>query len=238
MMGLDNCVVLITGASGGLGRVAVQRFAERGSKLVLVGTNAEKLEELVHDLGLPQERYLALALDMSAPASACKTLDEAVKKFGRVDILLNFVGGWIGGAPVARINPEDLITMIQQHIWTTFYLTQAFVPQMISNGWGRLVVISSPSVAETPANGSPYTVAKSGQEALMLTLANELNGTGVTANVLRVRTIDVKHERDQDQTSKTASWTTPEEITEALFYLCSDEARTVNGARIPLYGNP
>jgi NAD(P)-dependent dehydrogenase (short-subunit alcohol dehydrogenase family) len=237
-MGLDKRVVIITGASGGLGRVAAQRFAESGSGLVLVGSSADKLEELVHELGLPPERYLSLALDLSSPVSAKKVLEGVVKKFGRADILLHFVGGWIGGTPVTRVNPDDLATMIQQHVWTAFYLAQAFVPHLTSNGWGRIVAISSPSVAETPANVLPYTVGKSGMEALMLTLANELKGTGVTANVLRVRTIDVKHERDHDQTPKTASWTTPEEITSAILYLCSEEAGMLNGARIPLYGNP
>ena len=72
----------------------------------------------------------------------------------------------------------------------------------------------------------------------MLTLAEEYKGTGVTANVLRVRTIDVKHERDTDPSPKTASWTTPEEIAAAILYLCSNEAGMVNGARIPLYGSP
>jgi NAD(P)-dependent dehydrogenase (short-subunit alcohol dehydrogenase family) len=237
-MGIENRVVVITGASGGLGRFAAQRFAEIGYDLALLGTKEDKLEELVRKLGLPSERYLSLALDLSIPVSAKKALEAVVKKFGKADILLHFVGGWLGGTPVARINPDDLATMIQQHIWTTFYLAQAFVPHFTANGWGRMVAISSPSVAETPATSSPYTVGKSGMEALLLTLANELRGTGVTANILRVRTIDVKHEREHDQTSKTATWTTPEEITSAILYLCSDEAGVVNGARIPLYGNP
>jgi NAD(P)-dependent dehydrogenase (short-subunit alcohol dehydrogenase family) len=237
-MGMDKRVVVITGASGGLGRVAAQRLAENGFDLALVGTSANKLEELVHNLGLPPERYLSIAVDLSASSSAKKVLEAVTKKFGKADILLHFVGGWSGGTPVARINPDDLASMIQQHIWTIFYLAQAFVPHFTSNGWGRIVAISSPSVVETPATSSPYTVGKSGLEALLLTLANELRGTGVTANILRVRTIDIKHERDHDQTPKTASWTTPEEIISAILYLCSDEARMVNGARIPLYGNP
>jgi 3-oxoacyl-[acyl-carrier protein] reductase len=237
-MVLDKRVVVITGASGGLGRVAAQHFAENGARLALVGTNAEKLEELVHELGLPEERCLSLAVDLGAPGSAKKVFDVVTKNFGRVDILLHFVGGWIGGTPLIRVDPDDLAAMIQQHIWTAFYLAQAFVPHFTSNGWGRIVVISSPSVAETPANVLPYTVGKSGLEALILTLANELPGSGVTANIIRVRKIDVAHERDQDRTSRTISWTTPEEITSAIFYLCSDEAGMINGARIPLYGNP
>ncbi len=71
----------------------------------------------------------------------------------------------------------------------------------------------------------------------MLTLAQELKSTGVTANVLRVRTIDVNHERLRDGTPRTAAWTTPEEIAGAILYLCSDEAGMVNAARLPLYGD-
>ena len=237
-MSIDDRVVVITGATGGLGRVVAKRFADLGARLVLVGTSPEKLDELSLELGLSEQRLMALALDLGIDDSAQKLYEAVKNKFGKADILLHFVGGWIGGAPVARVNPQDLATMIQQHIWTTFYLAQAFVPQMTAQGWGRIVVISSPSAVETPANGLPYTIGKSGEESMILTLAQELKGTGVTANVLRVRTIDVKHERDQDHAPKTVSWTTPEEITSAILYLCSDEAGMVNGARIPLYGNP
>ena len=84
-----------------------------------------------------------------------------------------------------------------------------------------------------PAEKSaPYAIAKAAQETLMLTLAREIRGTGVTANVLQVREIDVQPER----TPKKPSRTTPEEITAAILYLCSEQAQTVNGARIPLYG--
>jgi NAD(P)-dependent dehydrogenase (short-subunit alcohol dehydrogenase family) len=127
--------------------------------------------------------------------------------------------------------------MLEQHLWTTLYLAQAIVPHMLSDGWGRLVVVSSPSVSTTPANRSPYTIGKSAQEALILTLANELSGSHVTANVLRVKTIDVEHERDRQPAPANRSWTTPEEIVAALLYLCSDAGQAVNGAHISLYGS-
>jgi NAD(P)-dependent dehydrogenase (short-subunit alcohol dehydrogenase family) len=81
-------------------------------------------------------------------------------------------------------------------------------------------------------------VGKAAEETLMLTLSEELKNSGVTANVLRVRSIDVEHKREREPSPKNASWTTPEEIAVALLYLCSDEANRVNGARIPLYGAP
>ena len=101
---------------------------------------------------------------------------------------------------------------------------------------GRIVVVSSPLASNPPAKMGPYVVGKAAQEALMLTIAKEVAGSGVTANVVQVRTIDAKHERDQSPSSKNASWTTPEEITAAILYLCSEDGKVVNGARLPLYG--
>lgn len=237
-MGLNERIVVITGATGGLGRVVTHHLAKTGARLALISSSADKLEILVHELNLAEERTLSIALDLSQPDAAQSILDAVISKFGRADILLNLVGGWIGGARVSEVSAEDVSRMLQQHLWTTFYLTQVFGPYLADNGWGRLIVVSSPSVATPPAKGAPYTIGKSAQEALMLSLAEEYKGTGVTANIVRVRSIDVKHERDNQPSPKTASWTTPEEIAAAILYLCSNEAGVVNGARIPLYGSP
>jgi NAD(P)-dependent dehydrogenase (short-subunit alcohol dehydrogenase family) len=235
-MDLNQRVAVITGATGGLGRVVAHRLAEYGAQLVLVSSSAEKLEGLKRELNSPRDQILSIALDLSQPEAAQSILDAAITRFGRADILLHFVGGWMGGKPIAKVTAEEVSAMLQQHLWTTFYLAQVFGPHLVANGWGRMVVVSSPSVASPPANSVQYTIGKSSQEALMLTLAEELKGTGVTANILRVRSIDVKHERDNQPSPRTAAWTTPEEIAATILYLCSDEAGMVNGARIPLYG--
>lgn len=237
-MGLNERVAVITGATGGLGRVIAHSLAKTGARLVLVSSSAEKLEALENELDLAQDRTLSIAVDLGQPQAAQSVLDAVVTRFGRADILLHLVGGWIGGKPVPEVPVEDVSTMLQQHLWTTFYLAQVFGPHLAANGWGRLIVVSSPNAAAPTAKGAPYAIGKSAQEALMLTLAEEYKGTGVTANVLRVRSIDVKHERDNQPSPITASWTTPEEIAAAILYLCSDDAGVINGARIPLYGNP
>ena len=225
---------MITGVTGSLGPTAARRFAERGANLVLVGSSAEKLEALGQSLGLPKERWLAVAAVLSQPEGARKVMDAALAKFGRVDILLHLVGGHIGGKPVPQVTEDEISTMLRQHLWTTFHLAQLLVPHMSANGWGRLIVITSPSAGAPPANGLPYAVGKTAEETLMLTLAEELKGTGVTANIIRVRMIDTPEENEQ----RSRSGTTPDEMSEALLYLCSDEAGMVNGARIPLYGSP
>jgi NAD(P)-dependent dehydrogenase (short-subunit alcohol dehydrogenase family) len=230
-------VVVITGATGGLGRVVCHKFAQAGSKLALVGTNLVRLSKLEQELMMPPERLLRYTADLKKPEAAGLLREAVLEKFGRVDILLHFVGGWVGGKSLTEVTDDELTSMLEQHIWTTFHLIRTFIPELLKNGWGRVVVVSSPVVANPPTNNAPYTVAKSGEEALILTLAEELKCSGVTANILRVLTIDVKHERESSPTPKNASWTTPEEIISAIEYLCSDQARVVNGARLPLYGS-
>jgi NAD(P)-dependent dehydrogenase (short-subunit alcohol dehydrogenase family) len=208
-----------------------------GYQLVLVSSHPDRLTNLVRELNLPAKQVIDFSADLTQPEAAGKLKQAVMDKFGRVDILLHFVGGWIGGKGLEDVSAEDVATMLSQHIWTTFYLTQAFIPILQKNGWGRLIVISSPVVGTPPARNLPYTVGKSGQESLILTLAEELKYSGVTANIIRVRTIDVNHERESSPSPKNAFWTTPEEITSAIEYLCSEDGSTINGARLPLYGS-
>jgi NAD(P)-dependent dehydrogenase (short-subunit alcohol dehydrogenase family) len=235
-MSLENRVVVISGATGGAGRVVTKLMADQGAKLVLLGRSAERLPDLVNELGLEDERCLTIVVDLGNQDAVGSAADAVIQKFGKVDVLLQLVGGWTGGQTVAEVDPSDVADMLQQHVWTTFHLAQAFVPHLVKNKWGRIMAISSPFAAAPQAKGAPYAVGKAAQEALMLTLAQELKGTGVTANILLVKTIDVAHQRELEPNSKTSSWTTPEEIAEAILYFASDEARMVNGARLPLYG--
>jgi len=158
-------------------------------------------------------------------------------KFGRADILLHLVGGWTGGKTLLEAGADQLTFMLNQHIWTSFNVIQAFVPLLVKNGWGRIVMISSPFASRPVAKGGPYAIGKAGQEALLLTLSQELKGTGVTANLLQAKTIDTKREKVSTPSAENSSWTTPEELTASILYLLSDEATTVNGAKIPLYGS-
>jgi len=126
--------------------------------------------------------------------------------------------------------------MLDQHVWTSFHAVRAFLPHLLANGWGRVIMISSPFAARPNAKGGPYAIGKAGQEALMLTLSQELRGTGVTANLLLARSIDTKREKLSAPTAANAAWTTPEELSAAVLYLLSEEAAAINGAKIPMFG--
>jgi NAD(P)-dependent dehydrogenase (short-subunit alcohol dehydrogenase family) len=236
-MPTGNRTAVITGATGGLGSFLTHVLADSGTNLTLLDRNPDKLVILAESLGLPETRILARSLDLLDPIETNLAAEAAIDKFGKVDILLHLVGGWIGGKTIIETPPDDLTLMLNQHIWTSFNVVKAFIPHLIRNGWGRVIMITSPSATRPNVKGGPYAMGKSAQEALMLTLSQELKGTGVTANLLQVKTIDLKREKVSAPAPDNGSWTTPEELAASILYLLSEEAGTVNGAKIPLYGS-
>jgi len=223
---MKNRVVVITGATGGLGQVTARAFAERGASLALISTSQDKLDTLVDDLNLPADKVMTQAVNLIDSNAVEETAEAVSAKFGQIDILIHLIGGWVGGKTITETDAEDFKCMLDQHAWSTFHLLHAFAPKLAANNWGRVIAVSSPSAVNTPAKSGAYAVGKAAEETLLFTLANQFKGTGVTANVIQVSYIDVEN---------SGKGTPPKEIISAMLYLCSDEAGKVNGTRLPLY---
>jgi len=212
-------------------------LAAAGMRLALVGSRLPPLEALGGELGLAEDRWMALAADLRKATAAEKAVAAVADRYGKVEILVHLVGGYHGGEPVVSTRDAEVAAMLSQHVWTTLNMTRAVVPRMAAGGWGRIVAVSSPLASAPTKNVAPYAIGKAGQEALLGTLARVAAGTGTTVNLVLVKTIDVDHQRDTEPSPKTVSWTTPEEISATIRHLLSDEAAAINGAKIPRYGN-
>ena len=226
--------VLITGATGELGRSAASAFASEGARLILGGTDGERLAMLADEIGLAEEQWTPLVADLTDEAATCSAIADAERRSRTIDILLHLVGGFASGTPVVELERSDLQSMVDQHLGTAFNIVRAVVPGMIERGWGRVVAISVPVTATTPPKTAPYAIGKAAMETLLRTLAREVAGSGVTVNLLQVKAIDLKGERLADP--KKSSSTTPDEIVATIRFLCSDDAAAINGAKIPLDG--
>jgi NAD(P)-dependent dehydrogenase (short-subunit alcohol dehydrogenase family) len=236
-MDLKNRVAVITGATGGLGSIVTRELAAKTANLALLDIDPARLETLTKSLSLPESRLMTSTVNLLDLAETKSAAESVAARFGRIDILLHVVGGWTGGKSLLEAPVDDLTFMLNQHVWTSFNVIQAFVPHLVKNGWGRVVMVTSPYAAHPIPKGGPYAVGKAGQETLMLTLSQELKATGVTANLLQAKTIDMKREKVSNPGPDNSTWTTPEEITAAILYLLSEEAGTINGAKIPLFGS-
>ena len=235
-MPIADRVVLVTGATGGLGGVVVRTFADAGANLALVGTDRDRLVVAASAAGLADDRWAPGVGDLTDAEEARRVVADVSRALGRVDALLHLVGGYAGGGPIADFDDDQLRSMLDQHLWSTLNVTSAVVPGMVERGWGRIVAVTASTAVTTPPNIGAYSVAKAAEETLLRTLGREVAGSGVTVNVLAVRKIDTDHARETEPSPKNAAWTTPEELAGAMLYLCSDEAGAITGARIAMDG--
>ena len=166
-MSLENRIAVITGATGGLGSTIARELAVHGLNLALLDIDPARLKTLVQTLSLPASRLFTQTVDLLDLAGTQSVASAILAQFGRIDILLHVVGGWTGGKTLAEAPADDLAFMLNQHVWTSFNVIQAFVPHLVGNGWGRVAMITSPYASRPVAKGGPYAVGKAGQEALM-----------------------------------------------------------------------
>jgi NAD(P)-dependent dehydrogenase (short-subunit alcohol dehydrogenase family) len=234
-MSLSERVAVITGATGILGQQITRQLANLGVRLALLDHSTKRLDQLQASLALPEDRLLAVNIDLLSVIEVQKAAQATLEKFGQVDFLLHLVGGWTGGKTLVEIEPEEISYMLNQHLWTTFHVTKAFIPGLIRSDQGRIICISSPYASVPSAGGSAYAVGKSAQEALILSLARELAGTHVTANLLLVKKIDKQEAKLHSPSAENINWTTPSEISNAILFLLSDKSSMITGAKIPLH---
>jgi NAD(P)-dependent dehydrogenase (short-subunit alcohol dehydrogenase family) len=226
----------VTGATGSLGRVVANRFARDNARLALVGRDQSALDGLGGSLGVRSDQWLTVIGELTNAEAAARVAAAVNDHWDRIDVLIHVVGGWAGGTPVVEIDEDEIRNMLDQHLWTTLHIVRAVVPGMMARGFGRVMAVSSPFATDVRAKGSSYAIGKASQEALLKSLAREVAGSGVTANMVLVRTIDAKHQRETAPDPKNANWTTPEEIADVFAFLASPASASINGARIPLDG--
>jgi NAD(P)-dependent dehydrogenase (short-subunit alcohol dehydrogenase family) len=229
-------VVVITGATGVLGRTAARAFADAGARIGLIGTDRGRLAEVAAEVDVADDRWIGATADLREADAVAAAMAAVEERFGRIDVVLHLVGGFVPGAPITELDPANLEFMLGQHLWSTLHVVRAVVPGMVERGWGRILAVTSFTTVSTPARAAIYAATKAAQETLLRVLAKEVGGAGVTVNVVAVRQIDTEHAREREPSPKNAAWTTPEEIVATFRYLASDDAASINGARIPLDG--
>jgi 3-oxoacyl-[acyl-carrier protein] reductase len=221
-----NKTIVITGSTGVLGHLAAKTFAERGHNIALLDRDQTKLDSVIRDLNLPNDRLYTKIIDLTDTQALHDSAEAVHSKFGGVHTLIHLVGGWTGGKTIPDSSADDLKFMLDQHVWTTFNLLGSFLPHIAASKWGRLFVVSQPVTVKPSAKSALYAAAKSAQESLVFTAAEEYKESGLTANVIHVKSIDTKGD---------GKGTQPAEIVSAMEYLFSEEANKVSGTRIPLY---
>lgn len=223
-----NSVVAVSGAAGLLGPAVVRAFRAAGAALAVGGRSTDKLVQLLDSVGVPPDERLESAVDLQDPRAAERWARDVKARFGKVDAVLHLVGGYKAGTSVSEIDPAEWQELQAILVGTTLHVVRAFAG-MLRESRGRFISVTSAKVQAPTSKSAVYAMAKAASDALVLALADELRGSGATANLIVVDSIE--------SPGKPYGKSTPaREIAETMLFLCSPSAATINGARIPLLG--
>jgi NAD(P)-dependent dehydrogenase (short-subunit alcohol dehydrogenase family) len=223
-MKLDGNVVLIAGGSGGLGQTVVPAFVRAGARVITVDR---------HPPASQAEGQTAMKADVSDEADVQRLVKDVMQQTGRIDALINLVGGFALGR-VVETEVALWQRMLAMNLTAAFLLSRAVLPPMLERRAGRIVHVAARAALEPFPGAAAYVVSKSGLVALIRTLALETAGTGVTVNGVLPTTIDTPANRKNMPDADPSQWVRPESIAQLLIFLASAEAEQVNGALIPL----
>lgn len=228
-------VVLVNGASGGLGPAVVQAFAEESARLVLTGSTAEHVQATARELGLDAANTLALGVNLTDPEAVEGLVKSAVERFGAIDVVAHVTGGFAGGQ-VAETDPQAWGSQLDLNLTAAFLTARAVLPGMLERRSGKIVIVSSRSGSVPSAGVTAYTVSKAGVNMLVQCLAEETRQHGVNVNAVAPSVIDTASNRRANPNADYSQWVTPESIAGVIRFLASDAARDVHGAIVPVYG--
>ena len=250
----DNQVMIVTGAAQGIGRGVALRAAAEGAQLVLVD-RSELLHEVAAETGRCGAAPLAVLADLETYAGAQSAVQAALDAHGRVDMLINNVGGTIWAQPFQAYREEQIEAEIRRSLFPTLWCCRAVLPTMIDRQRGAIVNVSS--IATRSIYRVPYAAAKGGVNAMTASLAFEHAADGIRVNAVATGGTEAPprkvprnvakltpqeeawYQAIVDQTVDSSlmhRYGTIAEQVGAILFLASDEASYITGTVLPVGG--
>jgi gluconate 5-dehydrogenase len=180
---LAGKTALISGGSGDIGRAIARAFAMAGASVAMNGTSADKLARAVAEIAAAGGTAHALKADLSSVRACQRLAERALKKLGRVDILVN-CAGINRRKPILDVSEDDYDAIMDVHLRAAYFLSQALAPSMITNGGGKIIHIGSLAVRLGISEVSVYGMAKAGMDQLTRTQAVEWAQHNIQVNCL------------------------------------------------------
>jgi len=234
----EGKVALVAGGTGGLGRAVSLAFLGEGAKVevtyVVPGEWAE-LQDVVAKLG--GGALKGHEVDVTDETAVNGLVEESVESQGRLDVLVNTVGAYAGGLKLWEMETRVFEQMMALNLRSGYALARAAARTMLKQKRGAIVNVAAKAAFDHAAGAAAYAASKAAALAMIDSLAADLKGSGVRANSILPSIIDTAANRKAMPKADFAKWPKPEDIARVILFLCSEEAKVIQGAAVSVYGD-
>jgi NAD(P)-dependent dehydrogenase (short-subunit alcohol dehydrogenase family) len=234
---MDRRVAVVTGGTGYLGTSVCKAFLEAGSTVVAVYLFEKELPYFEKTLGPLGKEAVLLRADIAKPGEMDRVVEEVLRRFQRIDVLVNTVGGYMAGS-VEETSPDDLDRAVALNLRPAFLACKAVAPAMTRAKRGKIINVSSEASLLGDEGSFLYSATKAGVNRLTESLARELHPARVQVNCVMPRIMDTPANREAMPDADVSTWVTTDQVARVVRWLCSEEADVITGAAIPVYGAP
>jgi NAD(P)-dependent dehydrogenase (short-subunit alcohol dehydrogenase family) len=197
----------------------------------------DELAALKSELGTRASSISAYSTDVTDDVDVQTAVKNILSVNGRIDFLVNTVGAYAGGVKLWDVDPNIFEQMLSLNLRSGYFLARNVAPIMLKQKSGAIVNVAAKAAFDHAAGASAYAASKAAAVAMMDCLAEDLRGTGIRVNSVLPSIIDTAPNRQAMPGADFSKWPKPEDIARVILFLCSDDARLIHGAAVPVYGN-
>lgn len=229
----NNQTVVITGAAGALGSTVAELFFRAGANIALVDINFKKL---THPRWKHAKSVELFETDLTDVNSVNNSVAEIMDRFRKIDCLANIAGGFKMGPAVHETPVSDWDFMMNMNAKTVFLMCRAVIPHMLKKDKGKIVNVAARVATEGKAKMAPYCASKAMVITLTQSLAAEQKFNNINVNCILPGTLDTPQNRTDMPDANHSNWVPTIDLSNEILHLCSEQAKSITGAAVPIYG--
>jgi len=229
-------VTLVAGGTGGLGHAVSLAFLAEGAGVIVTYRKQEEFAALRSAAGAHSSSLTGQLVDATDEAAVRELVGRVIAEHGRLDVLVNTVGGYAGSVKLWELDTRVFDQMLALNLRSGYALSRAVLPVMLKQGRGAIVNVAAKAAFDHAAGASAYAASKAAALAMMDSLSADVKGTGVRVNTILPSIMDTEANREAMPNADFANWPKTEDVARVILFLCSDDAKVIHGAAVPVYG--